>query len=176
MACEITSGYTKPNCRQTGGVQKFYLYTLANRASYTLSANEDEITALSLDSGKYAYEFAVEQDLSMVEETPTGSRENGTFYIEQVATIILNDNRKETRNLINVMGRSSGVGVIYQDQEGVYRHAGLIGGMVLNEGTVGTGAAKGDRNGSTLTLNAQEKFLAPEISSTIVNSLLESAS
>lgn len=176
MSCEITTGYSKPSCRQIGGVKKFYIYTLANRADYTVSETDDEVTALSLAAGKYAYEVDVEQGLSMVEETPTGSRENGTFFIAQVGTIVLNDNRKETRNLINVMGRSTGVGLIYLDEVGVYRHAGLERGLQLNEGTAGTGTAKGDRNGSTLTLSGEEEFLAPEISASIVNALLESAS
>jgi hypothetical protein len=173
MGCELIAGYNKPQCRSTGGIKQIVVYPLKNRTTGgTLEYEDGEITALTLASGKYAYPFELEQDLSSFVETPTGSRENNTFFVEQAGTIILNDNRKETRNLINLMGRSTGLGVIGEDQDGVWRHYGLIGGMTLDEGEVGSGTARGDRNGSSLTLNATENELAPEIAANIVTALL----
>src|SRR5690606_6518500 len=108
--CELTAGYTKPNCRDVGGIKRIFVYNLHNRESIEYA--DGEITAIALADGKYAYEFKLEQDLSSVVETPTGSRENNTFFIDQSGAIILNDNRKETRNQINLMGKSAGLGVI----------------------------------------------------------------
>jgi len=173
MSCEILTGYTKPDCRSTGGIKQIVVYTLKNRTDGgTLTYADGEITDITLASGKYAYSFGLEQDLSSFVETLVGSRENNTFNVTQAGTIILNDNRKETRNLINLMGRSTGIGVIGEDQDGVWRHYGLIGGMTLNEGEVGSGAARGDRNGSSLTLAATENELAPTIEAALVTALL----
>lgn len=170
--CEITQGYTKPFCRSIGGLQTLYIYNLTNRATLELSENEDEVEAITLKSGKYAYPIELEQDLSSATENEVGSRETGTFYVEQAIAIMLNDNRKETRNFINLMGRSTSLGVIGKDTQGIYRHYGLIGGLQLNEGSSTSGAGKADRNGSELTLSGTETLLAPEIEAALVTALL----
>lgn len=171
--CEIITGYTKPTCRSVGGLRRLVIYNLINRATITLTENDDEVTALTLNSGKFGYTIELEQDLSSATENEVGSRETGTFFVEQALAVILNDNRKETRNFVNAMGKSTSLGVCGLDNQGVWRHYGVIGGLTLNEGTTGSGTAKGDRNGSELTLSGTETELAPEIAAALVEAILE---
>jgi hypothetical protein len=174
--CEIVTGYTKPTCRTIGGLKRIVVYNLGNRVSYAPNEDESVVNALTLAAGKYAYPFDLEQDLSGADENEVGSRAEGTFYVEQMIEIILNDNRKETRNIINSLGNSYALGIIGLDAQNVWRHYGIEGGLALESGTSSTGRVKGDRNGSTLSFTGTERLLAPEIAASIVNSLLAPAS
>jgi hypothetical protein len=170
--CEILNGYNRPLCKSTGGIDKVVFYNLQNRDTYTTDANECEVLTLSLTAGKYGYMYDLEPQLSTAEDNGTGSRENQTFFVEQMLEMVLNDNRKETRNSINALGRSTTLGAIVRDQDGVWRHFGLEYGLTLESAAAVLGRAMGDRNGSTLTFVGQEKFLAPEIAGSLVTAIL----
>jgi hypothetical protein len=170
--CEVLNGYNRPLCKSTGGIDKVVFYNLQNRASYTVDADECEVLTLVLESGKYGYMFDLEPQLSTAEDNGTGSRENQTFFVSQMLELILNDNRKETRNTINALSRSTTLGAIVRDQDGVWRHFGLEYGLTMETAAAVLGRAMGDRNGSTLTFVGQEKLLSPEISPSVVTSIL----
>jgi hypothetical protein len=170
--CEVISGYNRPLCKSTGGIDKVVVYNLQNRDAYTINADETEVTALSLVAGKYGYMIDLEPQLSTAEDNGTGSRENQTWFVDQMVEMVLNDNRKETRNFINTLGRSTTLGMIVRDQDGVWRHFGLEYGLTMESTASVLGRAMGDRNGSTNTFVGQEKYLAPEIAAGLVTAIL----
>jgi hypothetical protein len=172
--CEITEGLTLPLCRNVGGISQVALYNLQNRDSYVISDEGDLIsgtTGITMVSGKTAYIVNLEKDLSSFTETEVGNPETGTFYIEQSLNLVINDNRRATRNFIMMLGNSTTIGAIVLDNQGVWRHAGLVAGLSLTAGETTTGVLKGDRNGSNITLTGTEVRLAPDVDSDTVTAI-----
>lgn len=172
--CEITSGYTKL-CDETGGVDKWYWFALkdgttgaSNVATYTVV--DGAVTALTLESGKYAYALNVEIETSTFTDTATGDRTNASYAREQQATIVLHGNTAEM--IVQLEQASKGrICLIAKLADGTYE---LLfaenGGKSSDVRTPGT--AYEDMNGNTLTITGKEKSKAPKISSAIVDALL----
>lgn len=168
--CELTTGYTKPNCRSVGGVLKYIFYNIANRASLTVSNNV--ITAISMDSGKAAYQLLVESELSNATQTATSTRE--TTFFAQEAVVSLTEQTQNTVDL-NALLATGFFGVIVFYESGLIRHFGLYKGMIANIAEV-SGTAFGDKNGSDATFSGNETVTAPTISANLAEALLTPAS
>lgn len=171
--CEITTGYTKPNCRSVGGIRKFIIYNLENRASYTRAANA--ITAITMDSGKAAFSFDVEMELSNAIETGTGSRPDFTYFYAQAATMILTDKTQANIDLLALLGQGR-LGVIAIYESGINRHFGLVNGLMVDTETDDSGTEYGNRNGHEVAMSGKETQKAPTISTNLAEALLVPAS
>ena len=171
--CEIVAGYTLPLCRSVGGVKKFIIYNLENRASYTLAANV--ITAISMDLGKQAYQFNVEMELSNALETGTGTRADFTFFYSQAVQIILADKTQANIDLLDLLNKGR-LGVIAFYNNDLVRHFGLINGLMVDTETDDSGTEFGNRNGTTLALSGKEVSKAPTMSSVLAEAILLPAS
>lgn len=168
--CELTTGYTKPNCRSVGGVLKYIVYNLENRDSVTVTNNE--ITAIAMTSGKQAFQLLVESELCNATETAPSTRET-TFYAQE-ATVVLTEQTKDTVNL-NALLSKGFFGVIVFYESGLVRHFGLYKGMIANIADT-SGTALGDRNGSDITFSVNETVTAPTIEPALAEALLVAAS
>jgi hypothetical protein len=87
----------------------------------------------------------------------------------------LNDAKKETRNLVNLLSKNRLVFVIAKN-DGTFVLAGEERGMMLADGAGGSGTAKADRSGFTLPFTGVEKSVAPTIDPDIIAGLLVVAS
>lgn len=172
--CELLSGYNAL-CDQAGGVETWYIFATkdasgaSNIADYIVTAGE--VTALTLEVGKFAYPFNVEMESSSFTDNAIGDRANKAYAREQSATIIMHGNTAEMITQIEQMctGR---VGVIAKLNDGTYELLFAVnGGKASNERATGT--AFEDLNGNTLTIAGKETTQAPKISSTLVLALLE---
>lgn len=171
--CELTTGYTKPNCRSVGGVKRFIIYNLENRSSYTVANNV--VTALSMDLGKQAYDFQVEMELSNAIETGTGTRADFTFFYAQAVQIILADKTQANIDLLALLNKGR-LGVIVFYENDLVRHFGLVNGLMVDTETDDSGTEYGNRNGHTLALSGKEVAKAPTISSALAEAILLPAS
>jgi hypothetical protein len=112
----------------------------------------------------------------MIAENPIGSRENGTFRVEQEAMIVLNDAKKETRTLINLLAKNR-LAVIAALNNGDFVLLGKERGLMLGDGAGGSGTSKEDRNGfESLPFSGTERELAPVVDPDIIAALLVPAS
>jgi hypothetical protein len=171
--CEITTGYTLPDCRSVGGIKKFIIYNLENRSSYTVANNV--VTAISMDLAKQAYQFDVEMELSNAIETGTGTRADFTFFYAQAATIILADKTQANIDLLALFNKGR-LGVIAFYESGITRHFGLVNGLMVDTEVDDSGTEYGNRNGHTLTMSGKEVAKAPTIADALAEAILLPAS
>lgn len=171
--CELTTGYTKPNCRSVGGVKRFIIYNLENRFSYTRTANA--ITGIVMKNGKQAYDFQVEMELSNAIQTGTGSRADGTFFYAQAVQIILADKTQANIDLLALLNKGR-LGVIAFYENGLNRHFGLLNGLMVDTEADDSGTEMGNRNGHTLALSGKEVQTAPTISDALAEQILQAGS
>jgi hypothetical protein len=165
--CNLTSGYSKP-CREgVGGITEILVCPVSSITAFTESAGE--ITAITVDNNRF-WKWELETDLSNATAVLTPSRENGTVHSVQTINVVLNDNRKETRNQLLLLAKND-LFVIVKQTDGDFEAYGVNYGCHLSSATRETGTAKGDRNGNTLVFNAMEKANPQKVSASIIASL-----
>lgn len=173
MACILTQNIPL-SCRDgVGGVNKVYITELDNKESITVTAGE--VTALALSTGKRFWQYDQEIEKAFFNENIQTSRENGTVFYEQDATIVIMKGQKTVRNEVVLLAQTR-LMIIILDNNGVYWLVGATSGAMLEPSTFGTGTAKGDMNGYTLNFKAKENTAAYTVDPTIIADLLVAAS
>ena len=177
MSCQITEGYDKV-CDAPGGVATFYAFPVknssgvSNYASFTSSAGA--VTALTLETGVYAYPFNVEIETASFNDKAIGERTNGAYGREQSGTAMLHGNTASMIVNIEAMCKSRHA-IIAKLNDDTYELFFRENGAKVSDDRA-TGTAYEDMNGTTLTFAGKEKTKALKIDSSIVLALLEPAS
>ena len=167
MACDLTTGFTVGCNDSIGGVAEFWI---ANMPSDFAAATDGsgEVTGLT-GTGLvyYKYEATNAQGAaSVMNDNPTVNDQNGTSYFDQTATYILNKMEKTKRNEIKMIARAK-MSIIIKDNNGNFWLMGKENGVRLASGDNGTGTALGDRNGYSLSFQAQEFEPMPKVTVTL---------
>jgi hypothetical protein len=171
MACDLlTAGLPKDCENNLGGLQKFWLTDKESVLSVT-EAN-GEVSAIALASGAVFYDMTFNRNTSSFTEADTPNIENGSDFWLQTITYIHSRRSKEKRSVIALMLRKELMG-IGLDQNGKYWLFGRQNGLLVTEITGGSGTLKGDLNGYTFTMVGEEPEQAPEIASSIIDSITE---
>lgn len=177
MSCEITEGYDKV-CDAPGGVATFYAFPVkstsgvSNYATFTSAAGA--VTALTLETGVYAYPFNVEMESAQFTDTAIGERTNGAYAREQSGTAVLHGNTASM--IVNIEAIAKGRhAIIAKLNDDTYELFFRENGAKVSDART-TGQAYEDMNGNTLTFSGKEKTKALKIDSAIVLALLEPAS
>jgi len=173
MSCILTDGYIK-GCRNgRGGIKSVTWATLSNVSTYTQA--DGEISAITMTTGNRFWKWDLEKELSSANAVLNGSDEAGTLYSAQTINMILNDNRKSTRNQI-MLAAQNDLFCIVEFANGDYEAYGVDNGMSITTSTHDTGVSKADRNGNTIVLNGMEDEQPYKVASGIVAALLIPAS
>lgn len=180
MSCLLTSGIAK-GCRDnSGGLKRVLITNSANVASIApvqgsvgTPADDGIITGITMESGKYFYEFIPTKMSSNWVENIQSNVQNGTIGYEQVLTLVFGKNEASKRNQIKLMGQAEMV-VIVEDYNNKYFYLGEINGMELSGGSSASGTALTDLNGWNITMTGMEHEPAREVDSSIIDVLLES--
>jgi len=169
MACLIDNGYTL-GCRDNvGGIKKVFIGTVVageDVSNYTFVA--DEITATT--SAIAYFTFEQEMEAGSFSQNGTYSTENGTVFFDQQLTLIFHKNTTASRNQLLVLSQAN-VRVIIQDQRDQFWLMGYSNGVRATAGTMATGKAFGDLNGTTITLQGKEPQPAYRIDAATVTLL-----
>ena len=176
--CEVTSGYTKGACVNTGGVDAVVVINLNDISTITpptLTAGGQEIDTITLKDGKKGFKYTLDQESASATQTPTRSRENNSFFVAQSLMMMLKDDDLATQEAIDPLGRGFFV-MITMQANGKNRVYGLNTGVTLDTEENTTGQAYADMNGSTLNFVGKETKRAPLVSTDKVNTLLIPAS
>ena len=132
----------------------------------TLTITNGTLTAIT-GAGTNFYKYEVKGGNNL-EQTITSSDENGTTFYAQTLTAVLTKIDVLTQVELQ-KAVSQRPHIFVEDNNGNYFAVGLTRGCNVN-GTVSTGTALGDMNGTTLTVTAEEPILAPFVTSTVVTS------
>lgn len=167
--CELTAGYTKPNCASNGGTKAFVVYNLENRDTFTLSGGA--VDTITMASGKQAWRISPDMASIEVTETATRSRENNSLMYELSASVILKDDTAETRALVDLMAKGF-LGLIQEKENGNNVHFGAEYGVTVSTAESVTGLNFEDLNGTTVNFVGKEKSQAPSITDALISPLL----
>ena len=111
--------------------------------------------------GNAIYRYTMPLGVASLTDTIVGSRENGTVFFTPSLNIILNRLTKEDQNQITLLAATKLRCFVQLNQTLPNGHdvivaVGMENGLELNAGTMDSGAAFGDRNGYSLTLDGME--------------------
>ena len=156
MACNLTTGFAVGCNDSIGGVAEFWI---ANMPEDFAAATDGsgEVTGLS-GTGLTYFKFEctnAQGASSLMNDNPTVNDANGTSFFDQTATYVLNKMEKAKRNEVKMIARAK-MSIIIKDNNGTYWLMGETNGVRLVSGENGTGTALGDRNGYSLSFQAQE--------------------
>jgi len=167
MACDLTTGFSVGCNDSIGGVAEFWIANMPS--DFTIATDgSGEVTGITgTGLGYYKYECTNAQGAtSVMNDNPTVNDQNGTSFFDQTATYVLNKMDKAKRNEIKMIARAK-MSIIIKDNNGTYWLMGATLGVRLVSGENGTGTALGDRNGYSLSFQAQEPEPMPIVTATI---------
>ena len=173
MACTaLTKGRGLDCNRVSGGVKYIYFgvydqFTAPIDGTGILVVNS-EITDIEMGAGTGLYRYTVPRGSTTINETITGSTENGTLFYTPTVNMILNRLTKEDQNEIKLLGQTQVVifaqlNATLANGHDVIVGMGVTNAMSLNAGTADSGAGFGDRNGYTLTFDGLESDPFPMV-------------
>lgn len=168
MACALTSGYTL-DCRDSvGGVKSIYFIEIDNVSGFTSASGT--ISAIAKANNGRFYKYNLVKATAEAKEDFQDNVENGTNYVNQTISLVLNKMQAATRNEIALLAQNRLIAVV-EDRNGKYWCYGKENGLDRTGGSATTGKAMGDRNGYELTFTGMEGTPAMEVSSGIIAAL-----
>lgn len=179
---EITYGLNKGCENNSGGVNKIYVIDFANVTSITTGtsstyANDAEwITSIgvtaSTGTGGFV-EIQTNKNVCNYTETVAIDLNNGTTFFNQVATIVLNRRETTKRDFITkLIAGQKQIMLIILDSNGLYWLFGQDEGCYVTAIEGGSGTAKGDANGYTVTITGMENDQAYQVNPAIISGIL----
>ena len=156
MACDLTTGFTVGCNDSTGGIAEFWFANMPTDFAVAESATGEASAITGTGLIYYKYETTNAQGAaSVINDNPTVNDQNGTSYFDQTCTYVLNKMDTAKRNEVKMLARAK-LSVIVKDNNGIYWLMGKVNGVRMTAGDTGTGTALGDRNGYSLSFQAQE--------------------
>lgn len=173
MACNLTQNMTI-DCRDSvGGAKEILFIEFDNVTSITEASGV--VTTITVATGKQFRRYQVPKETSFFTEALNSSVPNGTIFYQQELTVVLNKMQANTRNEIQLLAQNRLLAIVL-DLNGKYWLLGKERALDATAGEGGTGTATGDRNGYSRTFTGMERFMAPEVQSSIIAGLLSPAS
>lgn len=169
--CDLTMGWDDRTCATSiGGIKKAIPVPIENLTYSSLVITANEITALTATEG--GYEYNLQPNLSSYTAAPSRS-EGGSVLTNISLNMVLQNDTKALRSELMALARKTCVWFVLKS-DGTWVCLGLLDGLLLqadNEG--GSGVAKTDRNGYSLTFTGQEVDEVPDVDEAVVTALTE---
>lgn len=160
MSCALTTNRTEPCKDKVGGIQKVWFVSYSPDSSVldipVASGAQSGVTTPDPLVG-YSYDVRMASSLT---QTITSSRENGTTMYAQTISLQLKGLSASDNVEIEALSHGRWVAIVV-DNNGAGWIVGRNFGADVTTGTAQTGAAMGDLYGFNITIEAQEKELAP---------------
>jgi len=160
MACTaLTKGRGLLCSKTTGGIKNVY-FAVYDEVLATTIANS-EVTDIDMGSDSL-YRYTTPLGTASFSDAITGDRAAGSLFYTPTLNLTLNKLSKEDQNEIKILASNrvicfAELNSTLANGHNVIVAMGIENGMELNAGTMDSGAAWGDRNGYTLTLDGMEK-------------------
>lgn len=174
MACAnlITSGLGYECINNMAGIQNVYITDFQNVTGTTKVSGE--VTVINMSGGTKFYDFYIRPTSNSVfTETFSVNKDNGSTYVVQtlVLDFLLRDSVKRSSLALLAYGQKR-LAVIIKDYNSKFWLMGEVDGAMLINSESTSGAKKGDRNGYTITLEAEELEQACPVASNVISGLL----
>tara|TARA_R110002096_G_scaffold183111_1_gene361003 strand:+ start:515 stop:1096 length:582 start_codon:yes stop_codon:yes gene_type:complete len=172
MACGLLSKGRGLDCNRISGGVKYIYFGVYDQFDAPIDGTgivvaSSEITDIEMGANTL-YRYTVPRGSTTINETITGSTENGTLFYTPTVSMILNRLTKEDQNEIKLLGQTQVVcfaqlNATLTNGHDVIVGMGVTNAMSLNAGTADSGAGFGDRNGYTLTFDGLESDPFPMV-------------
>ena len=173
MACGLLSKGRGLDCNRISGGVKYIYFGVYDQFDAPIDGTgilvvNSEITDIEMIAAAKLYRYTVPRGSTTINETITGSTENGTLFYTPTVSMILNRLTKEDQNEIKLLGQTQVVcfaqlNATLTNGHDVIVGMGVTNAMSLNAGTADSGAGFGDRNGYTLTFDGLESDPFPMV-------------
>lgn len=165
MACALTQGYIF-DCRDSfGGLKEVYVIEKENIE--TMTETLGVITVMTKATGKRWFKYNLVSHTAEAEDAFAPNRENGTVASKQSLKFPINKMTTAVRNELLLLAQNKLLVMIVDGNEKAWLY-GKDYGMVMSKSTAKTGKTLSDRNGYELEFESDEKYMAPEVLSSIV--------
>lgn len=163
MACLLTSGRLLPCKDGVGGINALYFIEYNSITPAYDVTNTNVLTDIGTVS---ANKFDVKSASNLI-QTQTSSSDNGTTFVDQAITAVLQRLNHETDDQLKLMayGRNH---VVVEFKTGESVMVGIEFGASLEASTADSGTAMGDLQGYSLTINASERLAANFLEGSVV--------
>lgn len=169
----LTNGLSKSCDTNAGGVNKLFIADYENVISTTTATASGQtgqwINTVGMTASTKFYEIQTNKNVCNFTESVAIDLNNGTTFFNQVVTIVLSRRETTKRDFIEklVAGQKQ-LALIVLDSNGLYWFFGLDEGAYVTAIEGGSGTAKADMNGYTVTLTAMEPDQAYQVNPSIV--------
>ena len=172
MACGLLSKGRGLDCNRISGGVKYIYFGVYDQFDAPIDGTgivvvNSEITDIEMGANRL-YRYTVPRGSTTINETITGSTENGTLFYTPTVSMILNRLTKEDQNEIKLLGQTQVVcfaqlNATLTNGHDVIVGMGVTNAMSLNAGTADSGSGFGDRNGYTLNFDGAESDPFPMV-------------
>jgi len=174
----LINGLDKSCFNNAGGVNKIYIADFENVTAFTTGTASapligDWIDGITMAGVTQFYEIKTNKNVCNFTEDAAIDMTNGTTFFNQVVNIVLSRRETTKRDFIEKLtaGQKQLV-LIVLDSNGNYWYFGQVEGAYVTAITGGSGTAKADANGYTITLTAMESEQAYQVDPTIISALI----
>jgi len=171
----LTNGLDKSCDTNAGGVNKIYITDFENVTGAIAGAGTggDWLTSITMAATTYFYEFQTNKNVCNFTEAVAIDLVAGTTFFNQVVSLVLSRRETVKRDAIEklVAGQKQ-LAIIVLDSNGLYWYSGLTEGSYVSAIEGGSGTAKADANGYTITFTAMEKEQMYQVDPTIVAAIV----
>ena len=169
----LTAGLTKSCETNSGGVKTIRIADFENVTAVTIGASTapqvgDWVDAITMATASF-YKFETNKNVNLFQETVAIDMTAGTTFFNQVFTLVLSRRETTKRTAIDqLISGQKQLSLIIEDSNGNFWLSGLSEGSYVTAIDGGTGTAKADANGYTITFTAMEPLQAYGVDPTIV--------
>lgn len=170
MSCsQVLNGIARDCTPSMGGLVEVLVANYADVESVT--ETQDQITAITMANSATFKAYKVAKQSSNFTQTETIDLANGINFVQTEIALVFN--RMETSKRIEMKALSlNELVVICKDANGKYWYFGKEEPVMASAGTGESGTARTDRNGYTITLQANEPTFALEVVADAIEGLL----
>jgi hypothetical protein len=152
MACELTAGFLLDCKDSIGGIKAIYI---GNHSDFLIDVRTDlSGYIIELPEAK-VYKFMTPKHTANFTEEVASSVENGTIFYTQTVTATFFKLTAARRLNLELMAKNRLVVFVQDNNDNIFM-IGRNDGAEVTAMTTTTGTAKGDLNGYTITLTAEE--------------------
>ena len=173
----LTAGLTKSCETNSGGVKTIRIADFENVTAVTIGASTapqvgDWVDAITMAASSFFYKFDTNKNVNLFQETVAIDMVAGTTFFNQVFTLVLSRRETTKRTAIEkLIAGQKQLSLIIEDSNGNFWLSGLSEGSYVTAIDGGTGTAKADANGYTVTFTAMEPLQAYGIDPTVISAI-----
>ncbi len=174
MACTTLTGIPKDCLGNIGGILSAYIIDMDDIVTFTEDTATWMVTALQLGVGDVAEDYYFKRNTSNYTEAEAANLVNGSTFVTATINLVFHRREASKSKAIKILGEGQRyLSVVVGDANGAYWYFPYA--QITASGD-GSGTAKADGSKYTVTLVAENQFLAKEVPAAIATALLGPAS